>query len=168
MVRGWFTVKVTLVSGRGMQLNPPPGRIMLVGPDHTLKALAEAIDLAFGRWDLAHLHEFEFPDGVRYGFPDEVDDQPVIDYSQVVAGKVISRKVPFTYVFDLGDDWQHHCRLEHSQVKPLELAGIVPETPIPIWGWGWIPDQYGRRSEEDEGAEGDMCPLCGAENRPAR
>jgi hypothetical protein len=22
-----------------------------------------------------------------------------------------------------------------------------------IWGWGWIPDQYGRRSSEDDSEE---------------
>lgn len=29
-----------------------------VGPAHTFKALADAINQAFARWDLVHLHEF--------------------------------------------------------------------------------------------------------------
>ena len=29
--------------------------------------------------------------------------------------------------------------------------GIVPAEPLPYWGWGTIPDQYGRRWAEDDG-----------------
>jgi hypothetical protein len=29
----------------------------------------------------------------------------------------------------------------------------VPRTPVPVWGWGSIPDQYGRRTEHDTGEE---------------
>jgi len=28
---------------------------------------------------------------------------------------------------------------------PMETLGIVPDKPLPCWGWGDIPDQYGRR-----------------------
>ena len=44
MVRGWFKVRVELESGMGRDLDPRPGRIMLVGPQHTFKDLAEEID----------------------------------------------------------------------------------------------------------------------------
>ncbi len=27
----------------------------------------------------------------------------------------------------------------------------MPSTPLPYWGWGSIPDQYGRRFDEDDG-----------------
>lgn len=47
MVRGWFALRVKLESSRGMDLNPQPGRIMLVGPHHTFKDLAEEIDRSF-------------------------------------------------------------------------------------------------------------------------
>lgn len=161
MVRGWFTVRVELVSGAHVRSDPRAGRIMLVGPRHTLKDLAEAIDLAFARWDLAHLHEFEFPDGRRYGAPDEEFGQEIIDYGNVLAGTVVSRKEAFTYVFDFGDNWRHRCQVERSNVAPLRLAGIVPEKPVPVWGWGWIPDQYGRRWDGDDGEEEGICPVCG-------
>ena len=42
----------------------------MVGPRHTFAQLAEAIDVAFARWDLSHLHVFELPNGRRVGFAD--------------------------------------------------------------------------------------------------
>ena len=156
MVRGWFTVRVELESGMGRDLAPRPGRIMLVGPQHTFKDLAEEIDRAFARWDLSHLHEFEFPDGRRYGIPDDEYDEPAIDYEQVKVGAVVRKREKFTYVFDLGDNWRHRCQVTESNLKPVEVAGIVPERPIPIWGWGWIPDQYGRRWDGDTGEDEDI------------
>jgi hypothetical protein len=49
-------------------LKPFPGRIFIVGPSHTFLALADAINAAFARWDLLHLHEFEMDGGRRIGF----------------------------------------------------------------------------------------------------
>ena len=36
-------------------------------------------------------------------------------------------------------------------VHPLfsDHAVLQRDMPIPIWGWGSIPDQYGRRTEND-------------------
>jgi hypothetical protein len=50
-------------------------------------------------------------------------------------------------VFDLGDDWRHHCEVTALDGDPVEEYGELPEVPVPTWGWGWIPDQYGRVSE---------------------
>jgi len=33
------------------------------------------------------------------------------------------------------------------------MIGIVPRQPVPVWGWGWIPEQNGRRTEDDEEPE---------------
>ncbi|MHB8928419.1 MAG: IS1096 element passenger TnpR family protein [Bacillota bacterium] len=153
MVRGWFTVRVELESGGGLQLKRRPGRIMLVGPQHTFKDLAEAIDRAFARWDISHLHEFEFPDGRCYGLPDDEYGLPIIDYARVKAGSVVRKREPFIYVFDLGDNWKHNCRVIDSNLDPGDDGGTVPESPVPIWGWGWIPDQYGRRWDGDTGED---------------
>lgn len=56
-------IKVVLVSGRGEELEAPPARVMLSSADHSLAELGEAIDLAFGRWDISHLHMFTLPNG---------------------------------------------------------------------------------------------------------
>ena len=65
----WICIKVELVSGRGRVLDPAPGRIMAIPPRTTFEGLAEAIDTAFGRWDVNHLCQFEFPDGTVRHLP---------------------------------------------------------------------------------------------------
>ena len=38
-----------------------------------------------------------------------------------------------------------------EKVDPVEVLGIRPDAPLPYWGWGSIPDQYGRRWADDDG-----------------
>jgi hypothetical protein len=46
----------------------------------------------------------------------------------------------FAYVFDLGDNWQHLCTVADGLADPMEALGIIPDRPVPWWGWGSIPD----------------------------
>ncbi len=39
-----------------------------------------------------------------------------------------------------------------QRADPVEALGIVPDWPLPCWGWGSIPDQYGRRWHSDDGS----------------
>jgi hypothetical protein len=32
------------------------------------------------------------------------------------------------------------------------MLGIIPVGPLACWGWGDIPDQYGRRWDGDDGS----------------
>ncbi len=70
MARTWLRIRVDLLGGLEADLNPTPGRVLIVGPSHSFGELAEAIDMAFARWDLAHLHGFELADGRRIGILD--------------------------------------------------------------------------------------------------
>ncbi len=126
---------------------------MLVGPMHTFKDLAHSIDAAFARWDLAHLHEYELADGRRIGYPDDEFDMPVIDHETLTVASCANEGDEFAYVFDLGDDWRHRCLVDAIDVDPKEAYGVIPGKPVPIWGWGWIPDQYGRRWDGDTGED---------------
>jgi hypothetical protein len=56
----------------------------------------------------------------------------------------------FAYVFDLGDNWQHLCTIGPQLADPMETLGVIPGKPLPSWGWGDIPDQYGRRWNDDD------------------
>lgn len=57
----------------------------------------------------------------------------------------------YAYVFDLGDNWAHLCTVAAERIDPLDQLGIVPDVPLPYWGWGEIPDQCGRRWDGDDG-----------------
>ena len=152
MARTWLSIRVDLVEGGGRRLWPRPGRVFAAARSHTFLALADAIDTAFARWDRSHLHLFELADGTDVCGPIAWDDPP--------AGSVLASATRLSrlqageqllYTFDMGDDWTHLCTVAEQRIDPLEALGIVPDGPLPYWGWGEIPDQYGRRSEVDDG-----------------
>lgn len=155
VARTWLQIRVDLEGGCGIVCDPAPGRVLIVGPGHSFEQLAEAIDAAFARWDLSHLHEFELQDGRRIGYPDDefAPELEWIDHSTVKVLRAVRPGDRFSYTFDLGDNWRHRCEVLAEKVDPLEAYGIVPEQPVAIWGWGWIPDQYGRRWDGDAGEE---------------
>ena len=39
------------------------------------------------------------------------------------------------------------------RLDPVEMRVLVPDQPLPYWGGGDIPDQYGRRWDGDTGEE---------------
>lgn len=153
MARTWLQIRVELEGGRDIECDPPPGRVFIVGPGHSFAQLAEAIDTAFARWDLSHLHEFELPDGRRVGFPDDGFAPEVVweDHAALKVAQEVGPGDQFSYVFDLGDDWRHRCRVLDAKADPREELGSdsPPKGPVVTWGWGWIPDQYGRESAEE-------------------
>jgi hypothetical protein len=160
MARTWLSVTVELLGGRGEEPWPWPGRIFAVGPTHTFMDLADAINTAFARWDRAHLSQFVLPDG-RVVTDDETALEstasmggPMTDSLDIATAKVAKTLAPgaeFQYTFDFGDNWTHRCQIGEEMVDPVEVLGIRPVAPLPYWGWGSIPDQYGRRWQDDDG-----------------
>ena len=148
----WISVKVELVAGRGERCWPRPGRVFAAAASHSFADLGFAIDGAFARWDRSHLHEFELADGTRIGMPDPEwqDDEPVED-GRIVKLARLKPGEQFVYVFDLGDDWADLCTVGDSLIDPVETVGLVPDRPLPYFGWGVIPDQYGRVWSADDG-----------------
>lgn len=116
-------IDVRLLYGGGWEAPAkPPGRRLLAAGWATLAELAHAIDLAFARWDHAHLHCFEVGDGSRYilGGHDELDP-PAAD-SQTITLQLAGLArigVKFTYTFDLGDDWTHACEVVAQDDPPV-------------------------------------------------
>ena len=79
---------------------------------------------------------------------------PIIAPINIATAKVARTLEPgaeFKFMFDLGDAWTHRCVLGEVKIDPLEVLGIRPDAPLPYWGWGRIPDQYGRRWATDDG-----------------
>jgi len=113
VARTWLSIRVELVSGRGEDYWPRPGRIFAAARSHSFGQLAAAIDAAFARWDLAHLHLFTLADGGNLTAlelwegeePECSLDSGSANLSRLALGD------QFAYVFDLGDDWAHLCTL---------------------------------------------------------
>jgi hypothetical protein len=157
IARTWLEIRVVLEGGGSIDCDPPPGRTMIVGPGHTFEQFANAINAAFARWDLSHLHDFRLADGRRIGFPnDDFDEQQWLDHATLKVMDELKPGDEFEYVFDFGDRWRHRCAVSKDKVDPLQVYGTWPDRPVPTWGWGWIPDQYGRVSEA--GRESDAEP----------
>ena len=68
--RGWLSIRVELVEGRGENYWPRPGRLIAAAPIHSFAQLATTIDSAFARWDISHIHQFELSDDTKLGRPD--------------------------------------------------------------------------------------------------
>jgi hypothetical protein len=160
MARTWLSVTVELLGGRGEELWPWPGRIFAVGPSHTFMDLANAINDAFARWDRSHLSMFTLADG-RVITDEETGAEmagsirgPIIAPIDIATAKVartLAAGAEFQFTYDLGDSWMHRCVVGEVKVDPLEVLGVRPDVPLPYWGWGSIPDQYGRRWATDDG-----------------
>jgi hypothetical protein len=149
VARTWLQIKVELLGGLDIECDPPPGRVFAVGSSVTFERLAEAINVAFGRWDVSHLHAFELADGRRIGFADV--DPGEHDWIDHAALKVCSTLKPgdrFGFTFDFGDDWRHRCEVLDEKLDPREAFGELSREPVILWGWGWLPDQYGRVEDD--------------------
>ena len=154
MARNWLSIRVELVEGHGGALWPRPGRVFASARSHSFAQLAAAIDEAFGRYDLAHLHEFRLADGSRLTTPYEDEEElgPAADDRKIRLSSLAPGD-QFIYVFDLGDDWTHLCTVARERIDPVEELGTLPDRPLAYFGWGDLPDQYGRRWDGDDGEE---------------
>lgn len=141
----WMVIRVELLSGVGGDLDPPPGRDFLVSSQHTFRAFADAINAAFGRWELGHLHAFRIGERAIGTLVDDLDFE---DDQRTRLGEHAEGS-GFMYEFDFGDSWEHRCRVIEADVDPDELYGDRPNRPVPIFGWGNIPDQHGRTIPRD-------------------
>ncbi len=161
MTRTWLAIRVDLIEGRGEHLWPRPGRIFAAARSHSFAQLAEAIDDAFARWDRSHLHEFELADGTHLTLPyaawedDRPEGTPLADDRRTRLSRLALGE-RFVYEFDFGDSWTHLCTVGPTRIDPLDIVGMIPDAPLPFFGWGAIPDQYGRRWDNDDGEAGEL------------
>lgn len=142
MALRWQRIRVELVRGRGVDLDPAPGRIMLVPPEATLEDFGLGVDLAFGRWDVTQGRSFRSVPRGRH----EARRLTAVPLGRPVRD-AFARNDVFEYVLG-DDDWVHVCLVEEFVARKA-TQGLAP-IPVPTFGWGSIPDQYGRAQQLDE------------------
>ncbi|GAA6525926.1 hypothetical protein IDVR_17220 [Intrasporangium sp. DVR] len=134
------------MAGRGETLRPAPGRIMLVPPTATFEDFGLGVDLALGRWDVTHRRSF------RAGWHGRHERRGAgsgeLPPDRTVHGQV-SKGMQFEYLFDDDEKWIHECVVEEF-VARREVEGRAP-IPVPVLGWGPVPDQFGRTVPEEVG-----------------
>lgn len=149
MARSWLRIRVYLLGSREIECEPPPGRIFLVGPRHSFGELAEAIDIAFARWELSRPHGFELTDGRRIGVSGPKHPEEWLSESALKVAMEIEPGDSFEYTFDPRDHWRHRCTVDVVRADPRREYGMLPLRPTAVGGWGSIPDQHGRAGPED-------------------
>ena len=123
----WLSIKVELLSGRDLVLEHPPGRVMIVSPAHTLAELAEAIDVAFARWERSHLHEFRIGDDKRYMLGGSDFEPEVIDSTGVTLASLhLDVGMSFEYVFDSVTTGGIAARCSRSMPIPKRNTALLP------------------------------------------
>jgi Plasmid pRiA4b ORF-3-like protein len=120
VARIWLSIRVELVSGRGRTSGPGRVRIFAAARSRSLAQPAEAVDLAFARWDLSHLYMFTLANGTNITALQHWDgvaptgslDSRTTRLSRLKAGE------QFAYAFDMGDDWAHLCTVGADRIDP--------------------------------------------------
>ena len=104
--------------------NPTIWRRVIVPSDITLTKLHKRIQIAMGWFD-CHLHEFVI-NNERYGQP-----EPDWDYDEVISEqrkrllKTLEGSKSFTYIYDLGDDWEHSIKVESISANSPKITHPV-------------------------------------------
>lgn len=119
--------------------HPPIWRRIIVPSGITFEELAEILNVTMG-WIGIHLHSFEF---FRLGISvemkaDEWDffedmENESLDEEKTIIDTLLEKTSTFTYVYDLGDDWEHKVTVErilddyeHSFAQVLKYKGETP------------------------------------------
>lgn len=126
---------------------PTVWRQVLVPAGITFRALHYVIQYAMG-WQDNHLHEFSSDDDPTvYTDNPEADNNyshvPLASSSAVKIDAILEHTGKLTYVYDLGDHWEHEIALEEvvdlEHSYPLCVGGGNPalrkmwEAPLHIW-----------------------------------
>ncbi|WP_315822392.1 plasmid pRiA4b ORF-3 family protein [Paraflavitalea speifideaquila] len=114
-------LKVSLVHSK-----PLIWRQVLVRQDITFSDLHQVLQIAMG-WDNTHLFEFDLQ-GYRIGIVDEREKNMGYGSDQVLDSKTVkindivtaSREV-FKYLYDFGDGWAHHIKVEKSMAPDKDI-----------------------------------------------
>jgi hypothetical protein len=94
---------------RLLGISPMIWRRVLVPDTYTLRELHGVIQVAIG-WEGIHLFEFKIR-AVGYASPELCGESPEIPLKHFRFRK----NAKFTYLYDMGDGWEHEIRIEDRQ-----------------------------------------------------
>ena len=149
-----YQLKITL------QGTKPPIWRRVQTKDCTLALLHEIIQVAMG-WQFSHLYDFEVA-GERYGDRQLIEDvEWESDRKMKLSQIVRAGHSRFTYVYDMGDNWEHTIQIEKTlgaepNLKyPRCIGGARACPPEDCGGvWGYVDFlkavQNPRHKEHDE------------------
>jgi hypothetical protein len=126
----WMTVRVELVSGRGMDLDPPPGRVSSSARP-TPSATWPTRSICIWRAGTSVICTFSGSKADERSVT-RIPSSPTGLTTNGTVSSELSKGDEFEYVFDFGDDWTHHCRVEEVGIDPAEVFGEEPALPIPL------------------------------------
>ncbi len=155
------------------EAKPPIWRRLIVPGSITLSQLHEVIQISMG-WSNEHLHQFDINND-QYGPLTDEDwgFESIKDETDfTLHDMALSEKNAFTYIYDLGDDWQHNITIEKilstppEQKYPTIIKGkraCPPENVGGIWGYQEFLEAYADPSHEDHAT---MVEWAGPDFRP--
>lgn len=139
----------------------------------TLSKLHSTILYGMG-WEGGHIHEFEFGD-LRYGRQEPGwEYEGVKSEARVTLKKALAGGNQFSYIYDLGDHWEH--RIQVIPVTPAE-ASLKRKLPVCVAGenacppedvggaWGYVDFVVAITDPTHEDHE-NMLEWCGGEFDP--
>ena len=115
------------------RIRPPCWRRILVPSAATLGDLHEIIHIAL-EWNDDHLHLFTI--GQRQLCDPDFDADG--DENEVTLGEAFRRSATLSYVYDLGDNWQHEITLETTRQRDPtttypSCTGGRGDSPVEDW-----------------------------------
>ena len=122
---------------------------MLVPPTATFDDFGLGVDLALGRWDITRPRSFRTGWHGRHERRGAGPGDLPPDRLMHVA---VAKGTQFEYLFDDDEKWIHECVVE--ELVGRRLTDGRPPIPVPLLGWGSVPDQFGRTSPEEVGLLG--------------
>lgn len=147
-----FELKVTLAES-----DPPIWRRIQVPSDTTLYKLHHILQAAMG-WTNSHLYQFEDQDGF-YGEPDPDWGMDIKSARRTKLSQIVKvENTRFSYVYDMGDNWDHEVMVEKvlppepDKPYPVCLAGeraCPPEDCGGVWGYDELLETISDPNHED-------------------
>jgi len=135
----------------------------------TLSKLHSTILYGMG-WEGGHIHEFEFGD-LRYGRQEPGwEYERVKSETRVTLKKALAGGNQFSYIYDLGDHWEHRIQVMPADADlklPVCIAGENACPPEDVGGaWAYM-DFIAAITDPSHEDHGNMLEWCGGEFDPS-